>query len=82
MLRTVLDLYDVSADVSVLEMMLMVVTIRSKDRLLVVVMPAWLAVWFDALIPDRIADAIINMVAKKSGINADTAGVSHMTTNL
>lgn len=48
----------------------------------VVVMPAWLAVWFDALIPDRIADAIINMVAKKSGINADTAGVSHMTTNL
>lgn len=42
----------------------------------VVVMPAWLAVWFDALIPDRIADAIINMVAKKSGINADTAGGS------
>jgi short-subunit dehydrogenase len=39
----------------------------------VVVMPAWLAVWFDAIIPDRIADAIVNTVARKAGVSADTA---------
>ena len=40
----------------------------------VIVMPAWLAVWFDALLPDRLADFIINIVAKRFGITPNTAG--------
>ena len=39
-----------------------------------VVVPAWLAVWFDALIPDRIADCIVTFVANYAGVNPDTAG--------
>eukprot|EP00946_MAST-07B_sp_MAST-7B-sp1_P004133 g4133.t1 len=39
----------------------------------VIVMPAWLAVWVDALLPDRLADFIINIVAKRTGITANTA---------
>ena len=41
----------------------------------VVVMPAWLAVWIDSTLPDRVSDWIVSVVVKNTGISADVDNV-------
>ena len=37
----------------------------------VVVMPAWLAIWLDSVLPDRVADFVVGLVTRNTGIGRD-----------